>query len=107
MLRIYSDVLVMRSEVRALCETIGRHDRDLASQLRRAAQSVALNMAGGMAARDGNRRKAYNTALREARECLAAVDVAQRWGYVGEIAVAVDHMDKIVATLMRLTMRRS
>ena len=67
---------------------------------------VVLADAEDVAARDGNRRKAYETALREARECVGAVDVAQRWGYVGDAAVAVDRMDKIVATLMRLTMRR-
>ena len=106
MLRIYSEVLVMQSEARVLCDSIRPHDRDLASQLRRSAQSVALNMSEGMAARDGNRRKAYETALREAKECVGAVDVAQCWGYVGDAAVAVDRMDKIVATLMRLTMRR-
>ena len=106
MLRIYSDVQVMQVEAWGLCERIRTHDPNLASQLRRAAQSVALNMAEGMASRDGNRRKAYGVALREARECVAAVDVAQRWGYVGEAGGAIDRMDKIVATLMRLTMPR-
>ncbi len=107
MLRIYSDVQSMQLDARGLCERIGAHDPNLASQLRRAAQSVALNMAEGMACRDGNRRKAYGVALREARECVAAVDVAQRWGYVGESAAVIDRMDKIVATLMRLTMPRA
>jgi len=107
MLRIYSDVRTMQTEARAICAAILRHDRELAGQLRRSAQSVALNLAEGMAARDGNRRKAYETALREAQECVAAVDTAQLWGYVGDQAAAVDRMDKIVRTLMRLTMPRA
>lgn len=104
MLRIYSDVQEMQLDARGLCQRIGRHDSRLADQLRRSAQSVALNMAEGMASRAGDRRKAYGVALREARECVAAIDVAQRWGYVGESDVALDRLDKIVATLMRITM---
>ena len=107
MLRVYEDVQVMQGEARALCEAIRSHDANLASQLRRAAQSVALNMAEGMAARGGVRRNAYSIALREARECMAAIDVAGRWGYVRAEASVVDRIDKIVATLMRLTMPRA
>ena len=106
MLRVYADVQAMQVEARRLCDRIGSHDSQLASQLRRAAQSVALNMAEGMAARDGNRGKAYRIALREARECMAAVDVAMRWGYVDGDSVVMDRWNKIVATLMRLTRSR-
>ena len=107
MLRIYSDVQTMQADARLLYERIGGHDRNLASQLRRSAQSVALNLAEGMAARGGVRRNSYAVALREARECVAAIDVAERWGYVRAEASALDRLDKIVATLMRLTMPRA
>ena len=103
MLRIYDDVRTMQREARGLCDQIRRFDRDLASHLRRSAQSVALNLSEGMAGRDGNRRKAYETALREARECVGAVEVAQDWGYVGASAVELDRLDKIVGTLVRLS----
>lgn len=106
MLRIYADVQVMQGDARALCDRIGGHDRDLARQLRRSAQSVALNLAEGMAARGGHRRNAYSVALKEARECMAAIDVASRWGYVKSDQAVVDRLDKIVATLVRLTMPR-
>ena len=106
MLRIYADVQSMQADARALCERISGHDRGLASQLRRSAQSVALNVAEGMAARGGVRRNAYCVALREARECVAAIDVAERWGYVGRDPGVLDRLDKIVATLMKLTMTR-
>ncbi len=106
MLRIYSDVREMQGEARALCEAIRCHDSNLASQLRRSAQSVALNLAEGMAATGGLRRQAYATALREARECVAAIDVAERWGYVRAGSGVLDRLDKIVATLVRLCMPR-
>ena len=57
--------------------------------------------------RGGVRRNAYAIACREARECLAAIDVAGRWGYVHADASVVDRIDKIVATLVRLTMPRA
>ena len=103
MLRMYGDVRLMQADARRMCVAIGRHDPDLARQLRRAAQSVALNLAEGMASFDGNRRRAYGVALREARECLAALDVAVQWGYAKTDAGVVDRLDKIVATLVKLT----
>ena len=103
MLRIYSDVQALQGEARGMCERIRRYDIRLADQLRRAAQAVALNMAEGMAARDGMRRRAYRIALGEARECLGAIDVAERWGYLRADARVVDRLDKIVGTLVRLT----
>ena len=80
MLRIYRDVQMMQDDARELCDRIRVHDASLASQLRRSAQSVALNMAEGMAASGGGRRQAYSVALREARESVAAVELAARWG---------------------------
>ena len=106
MLRIYSDVQEMQGDARVLCQQIGVHDAGLATQLRRSAQSVALNLAEGMASTGGHRRNAYGVALREAKECVAAVDVAQRWGYTKAEAAVLDRLDKIVATLIRLTMPR-
>ena len=107
MLQIYGDVQRMQVDARRMCDRIRQHDKQLALQLRRAAQSVALNMAEGMASRDGNRRRAYGIALGEARECLAAVDVAEQWGYIDSDAKVVDRWDKIVATLVRLTRPRA
>ena len=107
MLRIFADVQTLQGEARTLCERIGGHDSNLASQLRRSAQSVALNLAEGMASRGGLRRRAYGVALREARECVAAIDVAERWGYVRSDPTVVDRLDKIVATLTKLTVPRA
>ena len=78
MLRLYSDVRVMQVEVRGVCEAVRAHDANLASQLRRAAQSVALNLAEGMAAQGGSRRQAFGnratgpTMLERSRESSPA-----------------------------------
>ena len=106
MLRIYSDVVAVQGELRAVFERIRVHDSDLARQLRRAAQAVALNLSEGMAARDGHRRVAYERALREARECVGNLEVAMQWGYTDHDAPLADRLDKIVATLNKLVMPR-
>ena len=108
MLRLYDDVCDWQNDARAICARIELHDRNLAMQLRRSAQSVALNLGEGMSAAGGVRRNAYATALREARECLVAIDVARRWGYVTEVSPTVlDRLDKIMATLFKLARPRT
>ena len=103
MLRIHQDVLELQSDLRGVCARIAERDRNLADQLRRSAQSVALNLGEGMAASGGVRRRAYATALREARECSVALEVARRWGVGGDVAAeTVDRLDKVVATLWKL-----
>ena len=103
MLRIYEDVQAMQEDVRSIVERVRVHDRDLANQMRRAAQAVALGVAEGMGASGGNRRLAYERALKEARECSAAIEVANRWKYVATIEAGVDdRLDKIRATLFKL-----
>lgn len=103
MLRIYDDIKAWQVDARELVERIRAFDRSLACQLRRSAQSVALNVAEGMQATGAARRHCYAIALREARECMAAIEVATAWRYVGELNAAVtDRLDKIIATLWKL-----
>ena len=107
MLQIYADIQEFQNDARELVRRIRAHDSHLASQLRRSAQSVALNTAEGMGARGAVRRNLYSIALREAKECVAAIDVARRWEYVPPTSEDVlDRLDKIVATLFRLTTPR-
>jgi four helix bundle protein len=75
------------------------HDKDLARQIRRAANSVALNLAESQGSDRGNRKARLHTALGSARETLTGFRLAVAWGYVGgEQAVAVDAaLDRVAA----------
>jgi|SRR4028118_1302223 four helix bundle protein len=106
MLRIYSVVLDMVGDAAGIAELIERRDADLARQMRRAAASVALNVAEGMGNTSGHKRQRYQTALGSAREVIACVDVAKAMRYVSTIdAAALDRMQHVVATLIRLVGR--
>ena len=108
MLRIYPVVLEMVGEAAEIAEQIERRDRDLARQMRRAAASVALNTAEGMANVGGHKRQRYQTALGSAREVMACVDVAKAMRYVGDIdAVTLDRINHVTATLVRLVCRQA
>ena len=102
-MKIYVVALAMVSSVHALCKKVQRHDPDLARQMRRASASVPLNMAEGWHAQAGHRTERLGTAMREARETSACLDVCRACGYLatGEIAVDLDRLDHIVATLWR------
>ncbi len=108
MLRIYEVVLVMARDAAGIAEEIERKDRDLARQMRRAVQSVALNVAEGMGSLAGHKRQRYSSALGSAREVLACVEVAQAMRYIGTVnAQVLDRMDHVIATLGRLVYRRA
>jgi len=103
MLRIYGVVLEMVADAAGIAESIERRDADLARQMRRAAASVALNTAEGMGNTAGHKRQRYQTALGSAREVMACVDVAKAMRYISAIdAAALDRMQHVVATLIRL-----
>ncbi|KYF54197.1 hypothetical protein BE08_32955, partial [Sorangium cellulosum] len=108
MLRIYDVVLKMIAGLATVAEQIERRDSDLARQMRRAAASVALNTAEGMGNTAGHKRQRYQTALGSAREVMACVDVARALRYVTEVdAATVDHLDHVIATLVRLVRPRA
>src|SRR4051812_14064757 len=95
--------------LRPLVERIQREDRDLADQIRRAASSVALNLAEGQRLTKGNRPKHYAIAHGSANEVRAAVQTALAWGWV-EPATATDSLavlDRLLALLWSLTHPRS
>ena len=108
MLEIYDVVLVMAGDAAGIADRIEQKDRDLARQMRRAMQSVALNVAEGMGSLAGHKRQRYSTALGSAREVLACVQVAQAMRYVEPPHPGVlDRMNHVIATLARLVYRRT
>ena len=90
--------------VRAPLERIATKDRDLASQLRRAAASVPLNLAEAGGRRGADRRHCYRVAYGSQRELRACLRVACDLGYVGADDVAeVERLaDRVGAMLWSL-----
>ena len=82
---------------------ISAHDPDLGRQLRRAASSIVLNIAEGSGVRDGNARQRFRTAVGSTRETLAALELAAGWGYIARDERMLDALDRIAATLHKLT----
>ena len=74
----------INESLRQLSPLIARvqtRDRSLADQMRRAAASVALNIAEAKGVALGNKRVRVETALGSARETIATIDVADAFGY--------------------------
>jgi four helix bundle protein len=86
---------------------IRRYDRDLGEQLRRALNSVALNVAEGNRSEGGNRLSRFSTAAGSNAEARTALRVAIAWGYVAEedTRAGEELLDRIAAMLHRLGAR--
>jgi four helix bundle protein len=102
MLRIYDVIVEVLRGLRPVILQIETHDRDLARQLRRAASSIALNVAEGSGSRGGTRRERYCNALGSARETTSCLDVAEALGYLEGIDDTLrDRLDMVRATLVK------
>jgi four helix bundle protein len=102
-MRVYQAAVQMNRQVAGLVGVLERKDRDLLRQLKRAARSVALNIAEGLGNAAGNRELRLQTALGSAREVMACLDVADAWGYLGpEHKALTVRVDGVVARLFKL-----
>ncbi len=80
---------------RPLIDLIRRRDRDLASQVRRAVSSIALNLGEAFGNAGGNSRLRFETARGSLYEAQMGIRTAVAWGYFGheqcrEILAAMD-----------------
>ena len=69
-------------ELAPVVRTVREQDKALAEQMKRAAQSVVLNIAEGRGNDAGNARARFSTACGSAKEVRAALHVASDWGYI-------------------------
>ena len=82
-----------------LCRTLARHDPKLVDQIRRAATSIANNLAEGQARVGRDRRHLARIAYASAAEVAASLKVAVAWGYLADddIAFALAKLDRVRA----------
>ena len=97
--------LEMAAQLRGPLEALGRHDRDLADQVRRAAASVVLNIAEGAGRRGKDRLQHYRIAAGSAGEIAVALRLAVAWGCLDPVRVqGVEALlARVQAMLWRLT----
>jgi len=88
-------------ELAPFVHSIREYDRSLANQLKRAAQSVVLNIAEGRGNDVGNARARFSTACGSAKEVRAALNVASDWGYI-ETHMAT-HLDEKLDEVCAIT----
>src|SRR5687767_6423212 len=97
--------LALIALLRRILAKIAAKDPDLARQLRKAASSIPLNIAEGRERAGRDRTHHYRIALGSSAEVVAALGVAEGWGYVEpeELVEALAAIDRIRAMLWRLT----
>ena len=96
-----SAISLLRSPV----DTIRRRDDSLSSQIRRAANSIPLNLGEGSRRVGKDSAHFFRIAAGSAEEVRTALRVAIAWGYItGEsVAEVLDRIDHVVAILYKLT----
>ncbi|AKU99816.1 hypothetical protein AKJ09_06480 [Labilithrix luteola] len=105
MLRIHQTAIGLIADVAPIAAAIALHDRDLASQLRRALSSVTLNIAEGSGQIGGRRRNHYAIALGSAKEAHCALETGKAWGYIDGIPDTVrERFNAVIGTLHNCVM---
>jgi four helix bundle protein len=104
---VYGAALELVSALRPVLGQLKKGDRALADQLRRAAASVALNIAEGDRRSGQDRLQFFRIAAGSAAEVWAALEVARAWGTIGAAPTAEAELDRVLAMLWRLTHSRA
>src|SRR5437016_6021024 len=97
--------LELASALGPLLTAVQQHDRDLASQLRRAGASVASCFSEGALRTGGDRQHLFRTAGGSAAEVRTQLQIAVAWSYVAdsEARPAIALADRCAALSWRLT----
>ena len=99
----YNVTLDLIRELRTIVPVVEQQDRDLADQLRRAANSVFLNLCEGRKRLKGDRVRLFGYACGSAAEVRAALDLAVTWGWIAPPTTAVQLADRVAAMLWRMS----
>ena len=97
----------MTREIREIVEAIHKRSAPLADQLRRAVESVALNLGEARWRSGKDRSNRYRIAAGSAQEAHTALRLAEAWGYVrgDRIERVLSLLDRLLAMLWKLTRR--
>ncbi|MCO5170109.1 MAG: four helix bundle protein [Planctomycetes bacterium] len=97
--------LELVTAVRGPLERVRAKDTNLADQGRRAAQSIALNVAEGNGRQGRDRGRHFTYAYGSGRELKAVLAIAEADGQVTatDLATARELLDRVLAMLWRLT----
>ncbi len=99
----YDAALGLVSALRPVLEQLKTRDRALADQLRRAASSVALNIAEGNRRAGQDRIQFFRIAAGSAAEVRAALEVAAAWESIEASPAAEVQVDRVLAMVWKLT----
>ena len=100
-INVYERARKVVRDLGPILHIIREYDKSLADQLKRAAQSVVLNIAEARGNDAGNARARFSTACGSAKEVRAALHVASDWGYI-EIGTAT-HLDEKLDEVCAIT----
>src|SRR4030095_13252922 len=91
--------------LRPVVATVRLQDRELADQIRRAVNDIALQVAEAARRAGRGRTQHFTYASGSAHELKAALGLVEGWGYVEpeQLAQARDLLDRVLAMLWRLT----
>ena len=96
-------MLTTMESVRGCVVVVGRFDRDRHRQLKRAINSVILNLAEANGRRGGDRRRSIETARGSLEETRVALKLAMAWGYLPE--KKVERIDAVLDRVGAMTWR--
>ncbi len=101
-LRIQGEVIELVRRTRAAVEAIGKHDKDLERQVRRAMTSVVLNGREGERQGRGKGRQRFEDAMGSADEVKGGLEVAEALGYVEVEAQIVAEWTRVARVFWKL-----
>ena len=107
-LRVLDDIVRLGSEVNALCKDIAQHDKELASQIRRAWVRTGMNCGEAQYRRGAKGKNRFDDAMEQAREAFTGLGMAQAFEYVdaSRCEPLTNEVDRVVGALYVLANKR-